>query len=116
MNGEGTAPVGGRGLARARAARRGSVANDRCARWVWDGGSAAGYAHVPRDGGGASAPVDDEVVPLGLAQDRGIDRGIDEIDAFRSPQWRAQIGGILLTEAHIERAGAGEAHAVAGFA
>jgi hypothetical protein len=28
-------------------------------------------------------------------------------------QRRAQVGGVLLAEAHVERAGAGDAHAVA---
>ena len=33
-----------------------------------------------------------------------------------SPQRRPQVGGVVLAETHIERAGAGEPHAVAAFA
>ena len=62
------------------------------------------------------AAVDDEIVALGLARDRLLDRAIEEFVALRRAQRRAQVGGILLAEAHVERAGAGHAHAVAGFA
>ena len=62
------------------------------------------------------AAVDDEVVALRLARDRVVDRGIEQVVALRGAQRRAQVGGVLLAEAHVERAGAGEAHAVAGFA
>ena len=36
--------------------------------------------------------------------------------AFRGAQGRAQVGGVLLSQAHVERAGAGQAHPVAAFA
>ena len=66
--------------------------------------------------GRARAPVDDEVVALRLARDRLVDRRVDEIVALRGAQRRAQVGGVLLAEAHVERAGAGEAHAIAALA
>src|SRR3954454_4054039 len=72
-----------RRLARTRAGRRGCAANDRCARCEWNGGSAARDAHVPRHRGRVPAPIDDEVVALRLAQDRRIDRRIEEIVALR---------------------------------
>ena len=66
---------------------------------------------------GGRAAVDDEVVAFGLARDR----------VARSPRSRrsspsearkrrAQVGGVLLAEAHVERARAGHAHAVAALA
>ena len=61
------------------------------------------------------AAVDDEIVALGLAGDRFVDGRVQEIVAFGSAQRLAQIGGILLAEAHVERAGAGDAHAIAGL-
>src|SRR5205085_11171077 len=96
-------------------ARTSSVrAHGARASWVWR--SAAGHAHVARDSRATVAPVDDEVVAFGLARDRLVDRRIDEVVAFRGAQRRAQVRGVLLAEAHVERAGAGEAHAVAGLA
>src|SRR5882757_2880986 len=75
--------------------------------------SAAGHAHVARHRRALGAAVDDEVVALRLAQDRGVDRGVDEIVALGGAQRRAQVGGVFLPEAHIKRAGAGEPHAIA---
>ena len=40
-------------------------------------------------------------------------RGMDQIVAFGGAQGRAQIGGIVLAQAHIERAGASDAHPIA---
>src|ERR1700693_2362686 len=62
------------------------------------------------------AAIDDEIVPLGLARNGFIDACLKRLVALGGPQRRAQIGGILLPEAHIERAGAGEADAIAGLA
>ena len=62
------------------------------------------------------AAVDDEVMALGFSADRFIDGGIEKIVGFRGAQRFAQVGGVLLAEAHIERAGAGHAHAIARFA
>src|SRR5215475_10199017 len=74
------------------------------------------HAHVARECRAAVAAVDDEIVALGLARDRLVDRIIEQIVAFRGTQRRAQICGVLLPEAHVERARAGDADAVAGFA
>ena len=76
----------------------------------------AGDAHVPREGRPLVAAVDDEIVALGLARNRFVDGGEEEVVALGGAQRLAQIGGILLAEAHIQRAGAGDAHAIAGFA
>src|SRR3546814_641755 len=77
--------------------------------------SAAGDAHVAGDGRLLAAAVDDEVVALGLAADGLEDGGVEQVVALAEAQRRAQVGGVLLAEAHVERAGAGEAHAVAAF-
>src|SRR5438552_10831054 len=65
-----------------------------------------GHVHVPRDRRTLVAAVDDEIVALGLARDRFLDRGLDQLVGFGGAQRRAQVGGVLLAEAHIERAGA----------
>src|SRR5271170_7186014 len=79
-------------------------------------GSAAGDAHMARHRNRALAAVDDEVVALGLARDRGADGVLQKLVAVRGAQRRAQIGAVLLPEAHIERAGAGKPYAVAALA
>src|SRR6185437_16248345 len=78
--------------------------------------SPAGHTHMAGDCGPVVAAVDDEIVTLRLAADRFADRRFDGVVAFRLPERRAQIGGILLPEAHIERAGAGQPDAIAAFA
>src|SRR6185437_11033167 len=55
-------------------------------------------------------------MPLRLACDGPIDRGIHKIVAFGGAQRRAQIGGVLLAQTHIERARARDAHAIARLA
>ena len=50
------------------------------------------------------APVDDEIVALGLARDCFFDRGFEQAVSLRSPQRGAQVSGVFLAEAHIERA------------
>src|SRR6185312_13756964 len=59
-------------------------------------GLAAGHVHVAGEGRALMAPVDDEIVALGLARDRLGDRGIEEIVAFGCAQRSAQIGGVFL--------------------
>src|SRR5919197_2814744 len=76
----------------------------------------AGYAHVAGECRPLVAAVDDEIVALGLARDRLRDGCIEEIVAFRGAQRGAQIGGVFLTETHVERARASHPHAIAGFA
>src|SRR5438034_1825425 len=68
------------------------------------------------DGGPVVAAVDDEIMPLGLAVDRGADRGFERLVALGLAQRGAQIRRIFLAEAHIQRAGAGQSDAVAAFA
>ena len=51
-----------------------------------------------------------------LPRDRPVDRCAQNLVAFRGPQGRAQIGRILLTQAHEQRARAGHADAVAALA
>src|SRR5579863_7564450 len=60
--------------------------------------------------------IDDEVMALGLPADRFIDGGIEKNVGFRGSQRSAQIGSVLLAEAHVERARASDPHAIAGFA
>src|SRR5215510_5009666 len=60
--------------------------------------------------------IDDEIVALGLAADRLMDGRLQEIVALARPQRRAQVGGVILAEAHVERTRAGEPHAVAALA
>src|SRR5687768_1529704 len=61
-------------------------------------------------------PVDDEIVSPGLARDGLSDRGVEQVVALRRAQRAAQIGGILLAEAHVKRAGASHPHPIAGLA
>src|SRR6202521_6040642 len=79
-------------------------------------GSAAGHAHVPRQRRVFGTAVDDEVVALWLARDGPHDRRVEEIVALRRAQRRAQVGAVLLAETHEQRAGAGDAHAIAALA
>src|SRR5215207_1422318 len=74
--------------------------------------SAASHAHVAGQRRALVAAVDDEVVPLGLAGDGFVDGRVQRLVALRGAQRRTEIGGVLLAEAHIERAGAGNADAV----
>ncbi|QTK78462.1 hypothetical protein AT6N2_C0581 [Agrobacterium tumefaciens] len=68
------------------------------------------------DGGAVVGAVDDEIMPLRLAQQGFVDGAGEMGVAVGGAQRRAQIGGVILTEAHIKRAGTGEADAVAAFA
>src|SRR5258705_10764643 len=77
--------------------------------------SAAGDAHVAADARAVVPAIDDEVVALGLQADGAVDRGGEEGIVGGSPQWLSQIGGILMAEAGIQPAGAGERHPVVGF-
>jgi len=49
-------------------------------------------------------------------RNRGVNRRIEQVIRLACPQRSAKIGGIFLPETHIERAGTGHPHAVAGFA
>src|SRR5437762_1831993 len=75
-------------------------------------GLAAGDVHMPRQRRPLMSAVDDEIMALGLTRDRFFDRGIDEVVTFGGAQRRAQVGGILLAEAHVKRAGAGQPYTI----
>src|ERR1700733_4440634 len=62
------------------------------------------------------AAIDDEIVALGLSRNRLVDGGEQLIVGFGSTQRLAQVGGVFLAKTHIERAGTGDADAIAGFA
>jgi hypothetical protein len=64
----------------------------------------------------AAVDDDDEVMAPGFSADRFSDGGIEKTVGFRGAQRLAQVGGVFPAEAHIERAGAGHSHAIAGFA
>lgn len=68
------------------------------------------------DGRGGAAAVDDEIVALRLAGYRLADGRVEQFVVVARAQRRAQVGGVLLPQAHIERAGAGQPDPVAGFA
>ena len=52
---------------------------------------------------------------LGLARDGGADGGFDQRVIRAGTQGGAQVGVVLLAEAHEEFAGAGQPHPVAAF-
>ena len=54
--------------------------------------------------------------PLGLRAIASSIARVEELVALGGAQRRAQVGGVFLAEAHIERAGAGQPHAVAALA
>src|ERR1700761_1003680 len=62
------------------------------------------------------APVDNEIVAFGFARNRLVDGGQERSIALGGAQRLTQVGGVLLAEAPVECTGAGEAHAIAGFA
>ncbi len=53
---------------------------------------------------------------FGLRPIASSNRIRQKLIAFGGAQWRAQIRGVILTKAHIEGAGAGQAYTVAAFA
>ena len=67
------------------------------------------------DGWPLMTAVDDEIVTLGLAGDRFVDRAFERFVAFRLAHRGAQIGGIFLAETHKQRPGASQPHTVAAF-
>src|SRR5207249_3227000 len=81
-----------------------------------EGRLAAGDAHMAAHGRRRMATIDDEIVPFGLACNRLGDGLVEEFVALRRAQGRAQVGGVLLAQAHVERAGAGQPYAVAALA
>src|SRR6266851_2661341 len=81
-----------------------------------DAGSAPGHAHVARQRRPLVTPVDDEIVPLGLARDGFLDRRMQQLVALGGAQRSAQIRGVLLPQAHVEGSRAGDPNPIAGFA
>ncbi len=57
---------------------------------------AAGHVHMARHRWKSARPVDDEVMPLGLAGDGFADRRVEKFVAFRGAQRRAQIGRVFV--------------------
>src|SRR6185369_109200 len=78
--------------------------------------SAAGHAHVAADARAVMPAVDDEVVALRLQPDGAVDRSRQQIVVRGGSQRPAQIGGILVAEAGVQRAGAGDPYSVTGLA
>src|SRR6186713_3597233 len=60
--------------------------------------------------------VDDEVVAFRLQPDGAIDRGRQQIVVGGGAKWFAQIGGILVAKAGMQRAGAGDPYPITGLA
>src|SRR6202012_3778133 len=79
-------------------------------------GLPAGHAHMAADARAVVAAIDDEVMALGLEPNGAVDRGAQQFIVARGPQRLAQVGGVFLAEAGVQRAGAGNTHAVAGLA
>ena len=71
---------------------------------------------MPADARAVVPAIDDEVVAFRLQADGAVDRRGQQIVVGGSPQRLAQIGGILVAEAGVQRAGAGDADPVACFA
>src|SRR6056297_120167 len=78
--------------------------------------SPPGVAHVPDDLSGDRLARVVEIVALGLAFDRRANGLFDKCVVVRGAQRRAEVGHVLLSEAHVEFARAGEPHPVAAFA
>src|SRR5262245_60473367 len=78
--------------------------------------SAPGHAHMARHGGGSMAAIDDEVMAFGFAADGLMDRRLQHVVSLAGAHGLAQVGVVILAEAHIEHAGASQPHAVAAFA
>src|SRR6478609_8729895 len=78
--------------------------------------STAGNAHVAADARAVVPAIDDEVVALRFEADSAVDRSSEQLIARRGPQRFAQIRGILVSEAGMQRAGAGNPDPIAGLA
>src|SRR6266496_5708451 len=78
--------------------------------------STAGNAHMAANTGAVMPAVDDEVVALRLQPDGAVDGGGQQIIVGGGAQRFAQIGGILVAEAGVQRPGAGDPYPVTGLA
>ena len=74
------------------------------------------HAHVPGNGGSFAAAVDDEVVALRLASDGFMNPVDQQTVVVTHPYGCAKVRRIFLAKAHEQRAGTGQADAVAAFA
>src|SRR5512140_3098774 len=68
------------------------------------------------DAGPVVTAVDDEVVPLRLQADGAVDRSTEQLIVGGRPQRFAQIGGIFVAEAGVQRPGTGDPDPIAGLA
>ena len=73
----------------------------------------SGHAHVTADAWPVVAAIDDEIVALGLEADGAVDGGVEQVVIARCSQRFAQIRGVLVTEAGVDRTSAGNPHAIA---
>ena len=71
---------------------------------------------MTRQGRAAVARFDDEFVAFRLAADGFVDGRVEQIVTFAVPEWRAQVGVVVLAQAHKQLARAGNPHPVAGGA
>lgn len=60
--------------------------------------------------------VNDEIMALRLGGDGRMDGLNHRVIAGAGPQHRPQINGVILAQAHIERAGTGQTHPITAFA
>src|SRR3984885_13947722 len=77
---------------------------------------AAGHAHMAADARAIVPAIDDEVVALRLQANSTVDRRAEQLVVGGGAQRSAQIRSVLVTEAGVQRAGAGNPHPVAGLA
>src|SRR5262249_323340 len=81
-----------------------------------DGCSAAGDTHMARNCRTLMAPVDDEIMTLGLTGDGFADSCDQAFITFGLTQGCPQIGGVILTKAHEQSTGTGQSYAIAALA
>ena len=75
----------------------------------------AGHAHVAGQCRPVVPAINHEIMSFRFARDCLVNCGMQKLVAFRSAQRIAEIGGVILAEAHVQRAGAGNAHAITRF-
>src|SRR6202022_275953 len=78
--------------------------------------SAAGDAHMAADARAVVPAIDDEIMALRFQADGAVDRRAEQVIVGGGPQRFAQIGGILVAEAGMQRSGTGDPHPIAGLA
>ena len=78
--------------------------------------SAAGNAHMARHRRCRVRTVDNKVMALGFARNGFADGGNESGVVIAGTERRAEVGGVVLAEAHEQRPGTGQPYAIAGFA